>query len=125
MRRLQNILDIEQFTALMSEGKKSPHSSYSWYQECVSQALQWICQDRTTTRDNLHQKARDYALNYIATHPEPSINKDDVAQEVADEIEKTLQKKCFDQRPIASVIAQEERDKIPEDPEKRFIKLSP
>ena len=41
-----------------------------------------------------------------------SINKDDVAQEVADEIEKTLQKKCFDQRPIASVIAQEERNKI-------------
>ena len=54
-----------------------------------------------------------------------SINKDDVAQEVADEIEKTLQKKCFDQRPIASVLAQDERNKIPEDPEKRFIKLSP
>ena len=125
MRRLQNILDIEQFTALMSEGKKSPHSSYSWYRECVSQALQWICQDRTTTRDNLHQKARDYALNYIATHPEPSINKDAVAQEAADEIEKMLQKKCFDQRPIASVLAQDERNKIPEDPEKRIIKLSP
>ena len=125
MRRLQNILDIEQFTVLMSEGKKSPHSSCSWYRECVLQALQWICQDRTTTRDNLHEKAKNYALNYLATHPELSINKDDIAQEVADEIEKTLQKKCFDQRPIASVLAQDERDKIPEDPEKRFIKLSP
>ena len=125
MRPLEYILDIDQFTALMGEGKKAPHSSCSWYQDCVSQALQLICQDRTTTRDNLHQKARDYALNYIATHPEPSINKDDVAQEVADEIEKTLQKKCFDQRPIASVLAQDERNKIPEDPEKRFIKLSP
>ena len=28
-------------------------------------------------------------------------------------------------RPIASVLAQDERNKIPEDPEKRFIKLSP
>lgn len=122
---MENILDLEHFTALMSEGKKSPHSSCSWYQDCVSQALQWICQDRTTTNDNLNQKARDYALNYFATHPEPSINKDDIAQEVADEIEKKLQKKCFDQRPIASVLAQDERDKIPEDPEERFIKLSP
>ena len=109
----------------MSEGKKSPHSSCSWYQDCVSQALQWICQDRTTTRDNLNQKARDYALNYFAIHPGLSINKDDIAQEVADEIEKILQKKCFDQRPIAAVLAQDERNKIPEDPEERFIKLSP
>lgn len=125
MRKLDNILDLEHFTALMSEGKKSPHSSYILYQECVSQALQWICQDRTTTRDNLHEKAKNYALNYLATHPEPSINKDDVAQQVADEIEKTLQNKCFDQRPIASVLAQDERDKIPKDPDERFIKLSP
>ena len=125
MRILQNILDLEHFTALMSEGKKSPHSSCSWYQDCVSQVLQWICQDRTTTRDNLNQKARDYALNYFAIHPGLSINKDDIAQEVADEIEKILQKKCFDQRPIAAVLAQDERNKIPEDPEERFIKLSP
>ena len=87
--------------------------------------LQWICQDRTTTSDDLHEKAKNYALNYFANHPELSINKDDVAQEVADDIEKTLQKKCFDQRPIASVLAQDERNKIPEDPEERFIKLSP
>lgn len=109
----------------MSEGKKSPHSSYSWYQDCVSQTLQWICQDCTTTSDDLHEKAKNYAVNYLAGHPELTINKDDVAQEVADEIEKKLNKKCFDQRPIASVIAQDERNKIPEEPEKKFIKLSP
>lgn len=109
----------------MSEGKKSPHSSYRWYQDCVSQALQWICQDYTTTNDNLHDKAKNYALNYIATHPELSINKDDVAEEVADVVEKAFQKKCFDQRPPAYVVAQKERNKIPEDPEKKFIKLSP
>ena len=109
----------------MSEGKKSPHSSYRWYQDCVSQALQGICQDRTTTNDNLYEKAKNYALNYFANHPELSINKDDVAREVADVVEKAFQKKCFDQRPIASVIAQKERNKIPEDPEKKFIKLSP
>ena len=108
----------------MSEGKKSPHSSYSWYQDCVSQTLQWICQDRTTN-DNLHEKAKNYALNYFTNHPELSINKDDVAQEVADEIEKKLNKKCFDQRPPAYVVAQKERNKIPEDPEKKFIKLRP
>jgi len=125
VRSLENILDLEHFTALMSEGKTSPHSSCSYYKDCVFQVLQQICQDRTTTNDNLHQKARDYALNYIATHPEPSINKDEIARDVADEIEKKLQKKCFDQRPKASVIAQDKRDKIPEDPEERFIKLSP
>lgn len=125
MRGLENILDLEHFTALMSEGKKSPHSSYSWYQECVSQALELICQDRTTTSDDLHEKAKNYALNYFTNHPELSINKDDVAQEVADEIEKKLEKKSFDQRPIASVLAQDERRKIPEDPENKFIKLRP
>ena len=125
MRPLENILDFDSFTALMSEGKKSPHSSCSWYRDCVSQVLELICQDRTTTSDDLHEKAKNYALNYFANHPEPSINKDDVAQEVADEIEKKLEKKSFDQRPIASVIAQGEREKIPEDPEEQFIKLSP
>ena len=122
---MENILDLEVFTSLMSEGKKSPHSSFRWYQDCISQVQQWLGQDRTTTSDNLHEKAKNYALNYLATHPELSINKDEVAQEVADEIEKKLQNKCFDQRPIASVIAQDERNKIAEDPEKKFIKLSP
>ena len=82
----------------MSEGKKSPHSSCSWFKECVIQVKIWVCQDRTTTNDNLHEKAKNYALNYIASNTELSINKDDVAREVADVVEKAFQKKCFDQR---------------------------
>ena len=108
----------------MSEGKKSPHSSCSWYQDCVSQVLQWICQDRTTTIDDLHEKAENYARNYLAHHPElSSINRDALVREIADEVEIALQDKSFDQRPPASVLAQDERNKIPEDPEKRFIRL--
>ncbi len=126
MSKLENILDYDSYTAFMvREGKKSPHSSCSWYRDCVSQVLELICQDRTATSDDLHEKAKNYALNYFANHPEPSINKDDVAQEVADEVDGKLQNKCFDQRPIASVLAQDERSKIPEDPEEKFIKLSP
>ena len=125
MRPLENILDFDSFTVLMSEGKKSPHSSCSWYRDCVSQVLELICQDHTTTSDDLHEKAKNCALNYFAVHPEPSINKDDVAQEVADEVEGKLKNKCFDQRPIASVLAQDERGKIPEDPEEKYTKLRP
>ena len=123
MRYLQNILDINEYTVLMSEGKKAPHSSCSWFRDCVAQAKIWICQDYTTTNENLHDKAKNYALNYIANHPELSINKDDVAREVADVIEKAFQDKCFDQRPPAYVVAQNARKSLPEDPEKRFIKL--
>ena len=122
---LQNILDINLYTALMSEGKKSPHSSCSWFKECVIQVKIWVCQDCTTTNDNLHEKAKNYALNFLASNTELSINKDDVAREVADVVEKAFQKKCFDQRTPAYVMAQKERKKIPEDPEKKFIKLRP
>ena len=109
----------------MSEGKKSPHSSCPWFKECVIQVMFWVCQDRTTTNDDLYEKAKNYALNYFANHPELSIDKDDIAREVADVVEKAFQKKCFDQRPPAYVVAQKERNKIPEDPEKKFIKLRP
>lgn len=122
--KLRNLLNLYQYTTIMREGI-DPHSSCQWYSDCVFQVIQLICQDRTATKDNLREKAKNYALNYLATNPEPSINKDDAAQEVADEIEKKLHKKSFDKRPIASVLAQDERKKIPEDPEERFIKLSP
>lgn len=122
---MQNILDINLYTALMSEGKKSPHSSCSWFNDCVTEVQVLICQDYTTTNDDLYEKAKNYALNYFANHPEPSIDKDEVAREVADVVEKAFQKKCFDQRPPAYVVAQKERNKIPEDPEKKFIKLRP
>lgn len=122
--RLQNILDINQFTTMMSEGKKSPRSSYLWFEDCVAQVILWICQDRTTTKDDLREKAENYARNYLAIHPElSSINRDDLVREVADEVETAFKNKNFDQRPPASVIAQQDRQKIPEDPEKRFIKL--
>lgn len=125
MSLLQNILDINLYTALMSEGKKSPHSSCSWFNDCVTEVQVLICQDYTTANDDLYEKAKNYALNYFANHPELSIDKDEVAQEVADVVEKAFQKKCFDQRPPAYVAAQKERNKIPEDPEKKYIKLRP
>ena len=109
----------------MSEGKKSPHSSFPWFEDCVTEVQVLICQDNTTTNDDLYEKAKNYALNYFANHPELSIDKEDVAREVADVVEKAFQKKCFDQRPPAYVVAQKERNKIPEDPEKKFIKLQP
>jgi len=124
VRTLENILDIYQFTALMSEGKKSPHSSLPWFKECVAQVQIWICQDRTTSKDNLHEKAANYARNYIANTPElSSICKNDLVREVADEVEKALKNKHFDQRSPAAIIAQKDRQKIPEDPEERFIRL--
>ena len=45
--------------------------------------------------------------------------------ELADKIEDDLKDYSFFQQPQAALIAQRERGKIPEDPEKRFIKLSP
>ena len=124
--RLQNLIDLDQYTSKMNEGKSPKLSSCSWFNDCVAQVQIWICQDYTTTNDNLHEKAKTYARNYLAIHPElSSINREDVASTVADEVEKAFQKKCFDQRPPAYVAAQKERNKIPEDPEKRFIKLRP
>ena len=123
--RLQNLIDLDQYTSKMNEGKTPKLSSCPWFQDCVAQVQIWICQDYTTTNDDLYEKAKNYALNYFANHPELSIDKDDIAREVADVVEKAFQKKCFDQRPPAYVVAQKERNKIPEDPEKKFIKLRP
>ena len=123
MRPLQNILDLYQFTALVSEGI-DPHSSGLCYLDCITQVTQLICDDGTTTNDNLREKALNYALNYIANHPELSINKESVAQKVADEVEKKLQDRCFNKRPPADIIAQEEREKISEEPENKFIKFA-
>ena len=122
--KLQNILDIDDFTSKMSEGKTPKLSSCSWFKDCVRQVEIWICQDRTTANDNLHEKAMNYARNYLVNSLElSSINRDDVAREVADVVEKELEDVHFDQRPPASVAAQNARKRIPEDPEERFIKL--
>ena len=124
MRPLEYILDIDQFTALMGEGKKAPHSS-GW-NDCLLKVKEQILQDRTTTKDNLREKVRNYALNYLAVTPEANgIDKDKLIGELADQIEDDLKDYSFFQQPQAALIAQRERGKIPEDPEERFIKLRP
>lgn len=125
MRPLQNILDLDQYT-LISEGKKDPHSSIPGWKNIVIQVEDWIVQDRTTTSDNLREKVKSYALNYLALNPGLfSVDKDKLIEDLADEIEDDLKGFSFFQRPPAYVVAQKERNKIPEDPEKKFIKLRP
>lgn len=123
MRPLENIISLEEFT-LIREGKDTSLSSCPWWQDCISQVKIWIFQDRTTTRDNLYQKAENYAKNYLCNIPEvSSINKDNVAKKVADEVESELNDYSFDQRPPAYVVAQNARFSIPEDPERKYIRL--
>ena len=124
MRPLLNIFGFEQFT-LMHENKESSFSSNLWWSDCINQVKFWICQDRTTTKDNLHEKAKNYAQNYFAIHPELSVNRDDITDEVVDEVELAFQDTLFDQRPPAGVVAQNERERIPQKPENKYIKLSP
>ena len=119
----QNILDIYQFSSLISEGKCS-HSSLPWWNDCIHHVKSQVLADRTTSHDNLREKAKNYASNYIAMQPEVSfIQKDWFLEDIADEVEKDLKNVTFDQRPPASAVAQNARASIPEDPEKRFIKL--
>ena len=124
MRPLENFLDITQFTSLLTEGKKDPRSDCQWWDDCVNQVLQSVCQDHTTTKDTLHEKAKNYALNCLATRTEVNyIDRESVAEHIADEVADDLKDKCFDQRPPASVTANISRTKIPTRPEERFIKL--
>ena len=124
MRPLEHILDIDQFTNLMGEGKKAPHSS-GW-NDCLLKVKEQILQDHKTTKDNLREKVRNYALNYLAVTPEANgIDKDKLIGELADKIEDDLKDYSFFQQPQAALIAQRERGKIPEDPEEKFIKLCP
>lgn len=123
MRPLENIISLEEFT-LMREGKDTSLSSRPWWSGCISQVKLWIYQDRTTTRDTLYQKAENYAKNYLCNIPEvASINKDDVVKKIADEVESELEDVSFDQRPPAYVVAQNARFSIPEDPERKYIRL--
>lgn len=107
----------------MSEGKKA-YSSLPWWNDCIHNVKRQVLSDRTTSQDNLREKAKNYASNYIAMQTEASfIQKDWFLDEIADEIERDLENVTFDRRPPASVVAQKARASIPEDPEKRFIKL--
>lgn len=122
MRPLQNILHISQFSSLM-EGKDN-FSDLPWWDDCIYQVKMQLLSDKTTTHDNLRQKARDVTSNYIAIQTEfPYIQKEQFLDAVVDQIEKDLDDVTFDQRPLASVAAQRSRASIQEDPEKRFIKL--
>lgn len=123
MRQLKNILDLEHFT-LMREGKKISRSSCAWWDNCISTVTSQVLADKTTSRDNLRQKIKDYASNYIAYQSEVSyIQKDAYLDDIADEVEKDLEDVQFDQRPPASVVAQMARKTIPEQPENKFIRL--
>ena len=124
MRPLENILDIRQFTAFLTEGKKDPQYECPWWDDCVTRVEQSICQDYTTTKDNLHEKARNYALNCLVGCTEVSyLDKDKLADAIADEVETFFKDKNFDQRPPAGIVAQAARKSIAEEPENRFIKL--
>lgn len=46
-----------------------------------------------------------------------------MAKKVADEVEIELKDYSFDQRPPAYVVAQNARFSIPEDPERKYIRL--
>lgn len=123
MRPLQHIIYFDQYLQ-MREGNGISFSRSPWWNDCINQVESWIYQDRTTTRDNLYDKAMSYARNYLCTIPElPSVDKDGVVKEIADQVESDLEDVTFDQRPPAYVVAQKERNRIPEDSEKRFIKL--
>ena len=124
MKPLQNILDLSQFTSLVKEEKDS-YSSLTWWEDCISQVEIQLLSDKTTSQENLREKAKNYASNYIAMQTETSyINKDQILEEIADEVEKKLKDISFDQRPAASVVAQKTRMSIREEPENKYIKLA-
>jgi len=123
MRPLQNILDLDAFT-LIHEGKKVNRDSCAWLKDCISSVEVSVCQDKTTTSDNLREKARNYASNYIAYSTEVSYtSKGWLLDQIADEVVKDLEKTVFDTRPPASVAAQITRKSVPKRPEEKFIRL--
>jgi len=96
-----------------------------WWEDCISQVEIQLLSDKTTSQENLREKAKNYASNYIAMQTEDSyINKDQILEELADEVENKLKDISFDQRPAASVVAQKARMNIQAEPENKFIKLA-
>lgn len=123
MRQLQNILDLADFILLQE--RKSPSAfDCPWWRDCIYYVETSIFQDSTTTKANMHEKARTYALNYLAGSTEVShIDKETLVEQIVDEVTKELESVNFDQRPPASVVAQMNRNRVPVNPEERFIKL--
>ena len=86
----------------MRERNTISFSRSPWWSDWISQVESWIYEDRTTTRDNLYDMAMSYARNYLSTVPElPSVDKDGVIREIADQVESNLEDVTFDQRPPA------------------------
>ncbi len=78
---------------------QAPHSS-GW-NDCLLKVKEQILQDHTTTKDNLREKVRNYALNYLAVTPEANgIDKDKLIGELADKIEDDLKDYSFFQQPL-------------------------
>lgn len=122
--KLHYIMNLYQYKALIIEGEGSK-SILAYWDDCVLQVEKQVLQDCTTTKENLRDKIMTYALNYFSVIPElSSIDKGSVIENIADEIEDELKKVSFDQRIPATVLARQERDKIPEAPENKYIKLS-
>ena len=125
MRPLQHTIYFDQYLQML-EGNSISFSRSPWWTDCILQVKNWIYQDHTTTTDNLYDKAMSYARNYLCTLPElPFVDKDSIVKEIADQVESDLEDATFNQRPPAAVVAQKERNKIPEDPERKFIRLCP
>lgn len=124
MRDLKNILDLEQFTYMVREGKKDPHASCAWWNDCVDSVKISIYQDRTSTSENLHEKAKNYALNYLSTCIEVGfIDRTSIANEIANEVEEDFKDYVFDTTPPAYSVASKERKKVLDDPEEEYIRL--
>ena len=105
--------------------KLSDINKDSWKEDCRFSAIVSLTQDLTTTKDNLREKACNFVSNYIAFNV-PGITqeeKEKVKKEIADEIEKNLEKTNFMNEPPASKIARDKRIGLGNEPENRFIRL--
>ena len=68
------------------EGKDN-FSDLPWWDDCIYQVKMQLLSDKTTTHDNLRQKARDVTSNYIAIQTEfPYIQKEQFLDAVVDQI---------------------------------------
>ena len=106
--------------------KKLSTIDNNWETDCISAVISKILQDRTTTKDNLKEKAENYVRNYLAfAEPNSLLDMDGKVEKIAEKIVKKLDDVSFFQQPLAYLDAKEKRNKVEQDPEKKFIKLEP
>lgn len=107
----------------LSQLNSSTIPDWVWV-ECMHQVMDWIFSDRTSSSENLKEKAKNYALNWLLLHPEvPDFERKCVANRMAEEIEEELKDHPFDNTPLAVLNAHKARKAIPAQPENRFIRL--